>query len=193
MFPPLMQEVPAKEMFDGGGGNRTRATCPPLSSSLGHWLAGFTDGEGCFSISRRAVTPGRLKVSANAREFFVCDFRIKVRQDDADLIEQLPKLTGFGSVARQKASLNAGRNNNPSVIWICATRADTLGIVELFEQYPLRSKKDRKVWSKAVRYWNDPIRTRIGLTGRGGQRYRVEQEPLAALHAELAGLRAYGA
>ena len=45
---------------------------PKLDAGLGHWLAGFADGEGCFT--RRKNGKG-----------YVCEFIIHVRADDAKI------------------------------------------------------------------------------------------------------------
>ena len=178
MFPT--ESVICRE--NGGGGNRTRETFPP---EFGHWLAGFTDGEGCFHIAKR--------VPKNGRQTYGCSFSIKVRADDGDLIRSLPEITGIGSVRRQKASVDERRANNPAIRWDVVTANDCLELVAIFTRYPLRSKKSRdfEIWKRAVEYWTNPVRERVGLTGRGGARWFVHHELLAVLREELTAAKAY--
>jgi hypothetical protein len=51
----------------------------------GEWLAGFTDGEGCFAIGR------------NGRGY-KCSFHIKLRADDLPLLECIRETLVFGRI-----------------------------------------------------------------------------------------------
>jgi hypothetical protein len=106
---------------------------------FGHWLAGFADGEGCFNIAR------------NGNGSMFCQFRIQVRSDDEPILLEIQRRTGLGRLTK----VYKNRGANPSVIWYVSSKAECLALVELFETYPLRAKKQRdfEIWARAVRSW----------------------------------------
>jgi site-specific DNA-methyltransferase (adenine-specific) len=105
---------------------------------LGHWLAGFADGEGCFTTRR-------------SRKGFVCEFVIHLRADDAAILKAVQKATEIGDIV--PAERNDG--SAPMVKWIVRRQADCAKLVQLFETFPLRAKKARdfSIWASAVREW----------------------------------------
>ena len=106
--------------------------------AFGHWLAGFSDGEGCFTVTKRSDSAG-----------VVVAFQIKLRDDDADILYECQRRLG-GTVIRIKES-------NPKwgdqVVWRVRDMTSLQNLVNLFEAHPLRAKKrkDFEIWKQAVR------------------------------------------
>jgi hypothetical protein len=119
----------------------------------GFRLAALTDGEGHFAIIRaHKRNTGTLNYS--------CAFAINVRADDLPLLERFHDALGLGQlyVSDSRGVQEQRPNNRPMAAWRVHNQADCLALVELFETYPLWSKKQRDfaIWAKAVRYWNSP-------------------------------------
>lgn len=107
-----------------------------VADDLGHWLAGLTDGEGCFYIGQN-----------------LCSFTIKLRDDDAQLIEDVrEQLGGIGRVSHTR---NDGGTRRPQVRWDVNRKAELVWLTRLFDAFPLRSKKarDYAIWREAVIDW----------------------------------------
>lgn len=125
---------------------------PRVDPDFGHWLAGFTDGEGSFSISR-------------PRKSYICSFHISLRMDDIDILHEACARTGLGYVAPAVRKTLRSRNEKPQARWDVGGKIQCHRLVQIFTDYPLRAKKagDFSVWTKAVLEWNS-----IGRgTGRG--------------------------
>jgi hypothetical protein len=108
---------------------------------VGFRLAGLVDGEGCFHISAP-----RLKGN------HYCSFVVKMRADDEPLLELFRDACGgIGGLYRHERK-NAWA---PTVSWIVRKKAEVAFIRDLFELYPLWSKKQRdfEVWARAVDFW----------------------------------------
>lgn len=114
------------------------------SDGFGHWLAGFIDGEGCFSVTRNAV---------RGHVTYRCDFQLHIREDDGPILRDICERTGLGRVygPYDKAGVNA----KPQLFWVVATKAGCAGLVRLLDEFPLRAKKarDYAIWRDAVSEW----------------------------------------
>lgn len=115
-----------------------------LSLEAGYRLAGVTDGEGCFSISR---TSGKG---------YVCNFKVKMRSDDRPFLETIRDEVGMGSIHTGKPWTADGHKRNGWVAWTIQKKSDLLKLTEIFDTYTLRSKKrkDYEIWRQAVIDWN---------------------------------------
>ena len=114
-----------------------------LPDHVGYYLAGLADGEGCFSISRGSRGIG-----------YVCAFIIKLRLDDKPLLEWLQAETGLGSIY---TGLHAtSPNGKPWARWNVQKKLDVRRLTEIFDDFPLRSKKQRDyaIWREAAIYWS---------------------------------------
>src|SRR5215467_3440298 len=105
--------------------------------AFGHWLSGFTDGEGCFY----AGCDGRYR-----RAFFT----LALRLDDRPILELTRSFLACGSF-----HLREPRKPTHAPALIFAVRdIHSLWnkIVPHFERYPLRAKKanDFLIWKQAV-------------------------------------------
>src|SRR4051812_19925163 len=101
-----------------------------MTDAFGHWLAGFVDGEGCFSITQ----PHAYKRSCR------CDFTITLRDDDGPILEEIQKQLGVGRLSRHVRKVNP-KNGKPQARYSVATKRETLVIVGTFDRFPLRAKK----------------------------------------------------
>lgn len=115
-----------------------------MTDDFGHWLAGFIDGEGCFTI------PSRSNASKGYHgRAFGCRMDLGLRQDDRpilDLIQSTTKLGKVGMVYAKRYTMAR---------WYIGSKEGCRGLVTLLDQYPLRAKKrrDYDVWRLAVKEW----------------------------------------
>lgn len=130
-------------------------------------LAALTDGEGCFYISA-----ARLKGN------YHCGFVIKLREDDRPMLERFRDgCGGIGTLTEQpRSNLWA-----PTVRWEVRKKHEVGLIRDLFEIYPLWSKKrgDFEIWKHAVDFC-------IHCVG-----YGTDWTPVAEAKSELAEHRRY--
>lgn len=106
--------------------------------AFGHWLSGFTDGEGCFYL--RLTHEGRGYVR----------FEIRLRRDDAPILEDIHRYLGVGHLC----------NTADGGFFQAAFRVHKLSdfvdvLVPHFDRFPLRAKKarDYAIWREAVILW----------------------------------------
>jgi len=113
-----------------------------IEPSFGYWLAGFTDGEGCFRIHK--VRNG---------DYFECHFQIKLRQDDRLILEKIQKELGFGRIQ----DVEANGTSNPASVYIVNKKEDCLKIADLFLKFPLKAKKQNEFlkWYEALVAWKN--------------------------------------
>jgi hypothetical protein len=111
---------------------------------FGHWFAGFTAGEGSFNISK------------NGRGARFCVFRIGLHVDDAPILYEVANRLEMGRVVVGETPSSGWR-----ALWTVQRKSECLRLVELFERYPLRAKKQRdfEVWAEAVRLWQGMVYT----------------------------------
>jgi site-specific DNA-methyltransferase (adenine-specific) len=112
---------------------------PKLDAGIAHWLAGFADGEGCFTTRKSGAG-------------YVCEFIIHVRADDAPVLRAIQEATGIGHIDGPRARADG---TSPMVRWIVRRQADCAMLVQIFREFPLRAKKARdfEVWASAVDEW----------------------------------------
>lgn len=112
-----------------------------VSSDFGNWLAGFIDGEGCFTLTAKG-----------ASRSIVPAFTLCLRYDDGAIIEEIRDRTGIGVVYWYANSMKDGCRRAPRVEWKVFRRSDVKSLVEILDRYPLRAKKkhDYQCWRAAV-------------------------------------------
>lgn len=142
-------------------------TVTDIGPAAANRLAALADGEGCFYIS-----------APRLRGNYYCSFIIKLRADDEPLLARIQEVCGgIGRLVRQE------RRNGwaPTVAWTVERKAEVGFLRDLFELYPLWSKKQRDfaVWARAVDFW---------LSVGGG---KTDWTPFREAREELRGLREY--
>jgi hypothetical protein len=149
-------EVRHLQDFSPGGGVSEDKDLQAVLDEIGYRLAGLADGEGCFSIQ------------PNNNKGWLCSFVIKMRADDRPLLERFQRLTGVGNFY----TATKGRHN-PCVSWAVQDKAGVRKIVDIFDMYPLWSKKKRdyNLWRLAVLEWE---KHEYGDSWRAIERYAAE-------------------
>jgi hypothetical protein len=106
-----------------------------------HWFAGFTDGEGSFSITRR-VERGKNRYG------YTCSFQLRLRADDYKILVEVRNKVGVGNIYADRDHSRL----NPTVVYAVSAREDCRVLVDIFDKYPLRAKKasDFAIWRLAV-------------------------------------------
>lgn len=122
-----------------------------ITDYWGGWLAGFTDGEGCFRIAKQD--------EVNPCACYGCRFKINLRDDDKAILQEIQDTLGIGRIYDGLASTNAGLNHQALACFQVSAIADCAEIVKIFEKYPLRAKKQRdfEIWKQAVAELQKPI------------------------------------
>ncbi|HEY2595269.1 MAG TPA: LAGLIDADG family homing endonuclease, partial [Chloroflexota bacterium] len=143
-----------------------------LDPAIGHWLAGFIAGEGHFRIH-----------CSKSGHYYSAAFAIKLRDDDSEILEELRRCVGLGTIYRQ---VRRSGNSKPACVWVLQSRADCQELVEILDVYPLRSRKatDYAIWRRAVAVWSTMPR---------GNRWRGQRnwEAMIRLKRELESARTY--
>ncbi len=118
-----------------------------IDDSFGHWLAGFTDGEGAFVITR----PTRPS-APHVRVWPNCRYEVSLRADDYAALVAIRDTLGFGNLNIHTKPNLQRPNEKGAFRYVVARIGDCLNIVELFHRYPLRAKKRAQflVWADAV-------------------------------------------
>jgi hypothetical protein len=113
--------------------------------AFGHWLSGFTDGEGCFYLGMHSYK-GKKCYSGPTT-----NFHIILRQDDAPILEKIRQFWGVGRLYIGFAKQTP--NQKPQSGLVIGRAGDLASVViPHFERYPLRAKKasDFEIWKQGV-------------------------------------------
>lgn len=112
-----------------------------VDAAFGHWLAGFTDGEGYFGVAIDRRTSG---INAG-HSFPIVRFAVNQHTRDRQVIDWIAETLGFGRVD----CTAGGRLTQFRVI----RQADMEIVAELFTLYPLHTAKteDFDIWCSALR------------------------------------------
>jgi hypothetical protein len=116
------------------------AVAEGLADADAHALAGFLDAEGCFQI--RPNNRGRT---------WSCHMTVGVRDDDAQLLTDLCRVTGLGRVAAKPAH----GTSCPQACWTIASKRECAELARILRAFPLRARKRRDfdIWACAVDRW----------------------------------------
>lgn len=138
-----------------------------------HWFAGFVDGEGSFIIGAPSMNTPR------------CAFRVKLRVDDRDILDEIAAMLGHGRVVE----VSNGRWNRQAVFQV-QSKAGCAALVEIFDTHPLRAKKCRDYanWRLAVLAWAE-VHPRP--TPRQRARNQALQAVMASCRRKLISGRVY--
>jgi LAGLIDADG endonuclease len=136
-----------------------------VSDRDGFWLAGLTDGEGCFSLH----TSRRRNKRHPERRFrnVSFSFKIALRSDDVSTLIEIHRILGVGHVSKwemKRGTVHVAANGkpyrgHPLKAFVVHSRADIASVISFFRRFPLRSKKakDFDVWAKAFERFNSAI------------------------------------
>ena len=145
-----------------------------VDDAFGNWLAGFIDGEGCFSMFK-------------VKSAFCCEFNICLRDDDSEIIEEIAQRLGFGKAIYRLPGATT-LDAKSQVVFRVRKKAECLALVHFLDRYPLRAKKlkDYIIWKNAVLLMNET---------KGGHRFRgpnLERNmALEVLKSDLHGVKEY--
>jgi len=125
------------------------------NDSFLNWFAGFVDGEGSFLIKRsiRQIKPPYKSVTVALG----IDFNISLREDDKSTLEFIKNQLGFGKVIyipKSKHRYNSSfSRSKDQYMFRTAKIDDCMHLVQIFDAYPLHSKKARDftTWKQAVK------------------------------------------
>ncbi len=115
---------------------------PKIDADFANYMAGFIDGEGCFSVHKKNV---------NGYETFDCQFSITLREDDKDiLLEMQRRMNGIGSFAIRNTV-----PGNPQARYCISSKRDCMTLRTILDFFPLRAKKRRdfEIWAHALDAW----------------------------------------
>lgn len=126
---------------------------PPFPADIdrdafGHWLSGFTDGEGSFLL-KTGIDKRYGRRTHHAL------FQITLRDDDSRILGQIQAYWGCGSLSslQRKRTKVRDWDTKPSAVFVvCGIRFLRNIIVPHFNLYPLRAKKARDffIWKEGV-------------------------------------------
>jgi hypothetical protein len=130
-----------------------------------HYVVGFTDGEGCFSvcINRKRFSVPEVRLT----------FEIELREDDLDILVQIKEILKCGNIYR----LDYSRYEKwrPHVKYVVASFKDiSKWIIPFFRKYPLQAKK-RKQFEMFCEV-ADMIKSKEHLTNEGVEKIRLMRE-----------------
>lgn len=105
-----------------------------------NWFAGLIDGEGHFSI-----------VDYQHSNSFATRLIVEMRADDLELLEMIRERLQMGNISI-RCRTDRRKDEHPHAIWQVTSKSECQEIVKIFDQSPLRSRKqkDYEVWREAV-------------------------------------------
>jgi hypothetical protein len=154
-----------------------------IDPAFANWFAGFADGEGCFYI-------GRICNRSTGVEYvnYRVAFTLAIRDDDRPILEQIQENIGTGRLGTRKPrNVGTFKSVAPMATLEVGTKAGARVLVDLFDRYPLRSKKARDfaIWREALIEWETKSRGRAAATSRH------DWSKMAQLHQDLIAVRKY--
>ena len=99
----------------------------------GDYIAGLTDGEGCFYINLY-----RFKRYPGANPQTRIHFYIKLRQDDLPILQSVKNTLGFGHINYQRETRI---NHSPCYRYEVSDRQELHKLMQFFDHHPLISPK----------------------------------------------------
>lgn len=151
-----------------------------------HYIAGFVDGEGCFSLNYRADR--RYDGNGNKiyeYHYWKTEFAIVLHPIDADLLRLIKDKLGVGNISFKRA----GDQVRYSVQNI--TELNDV-IVPFFEENPLfgTKAKDFQLWSQAVKLLNTHKQKK--RTGQGRPLDESVEKKLRGIKVQMDSIKKKG-
>lgn len=125
-----------------------------ITDAFGNWLAGFTDGEGCFAIHK----DNRHSSCAKYR----CLFEISLRDDDKAVLFKIRNMLRIGIIYARPVQTSGSCNTRPQTVFYVSAIGDCAKLVKVFSKYSLQAKKQRDfaIWKQAVKELQKPFKRR---------------------------------
>ena len=138
------------------------------------WLAGFTDGEGCFFAK---IHKDKLNIK----------YEMKLRADDYLILKEIQSTLGVGTLTYHKRPPDKP-TEMPYCRFTIRARMELYQILlPIFDQYPLRAKKKRD-----YEIWKEIIIIAANFPRQKGKQTAVElKEKLEPLIEKLTNIRNY--
>jgi LAGLIDADG endonuclease len=145
----------------------------------GDWLAGFIDGEGSFNISRHGGN-------------YQPRFSLKLRDDDSEILKEIQKFIGIGTLRKSKCSPIGSKYYSPNAkdqYRLDIIGSDNMKLLCILDEFPLRSKKlrDYNIWKRAVEIYSASLFNRWSDAALK----KTRNESLSLLKVELETIRKY--
>jgi len=139
--------------------------------AFGHWLSGFTDGEGCFYLG--------FQRNGKRERAPLAQFRIGLRLDDKDILERIKLYWNVGII-----NVLDNGNQYTATLRVSLIKDLTQVVIPHFHQYPLRAKKARDfaIWEQGVLFM---IEAKKRKTGQGRRYIEKDKERFAAIRDAL--------
>ena len=122
--------------------------------AFGHWLAGFTDGEGCFYLG--------LNTGGSGKKYGLAHFTLTLRADEMPILQTIKQRLGCGNIYFRRISKGERKS---AASYAVVRQSDLTGIiVPFFERYSLRAKKARDfaIWKRGVQLITNLKRSPVG-------------------------------
>lgn len=163
--------------------------------AFGHWIAGFTDGEGCFSLYAR-VAPRRDR-TGQTRFNFGASYAILLRRDDIAVLETIRSYFMCGRINLRPPVRPSAKPAAAFSVRLPDQLNDI--IVPHFDRFPLMAKKSRDfaIWKRGVSLLAGVTsRRRVGGYGKArgwsiSKWSSVERDEFHNIVADLRQVRAY--
>jgi hypothetical protein len=106
------------------------------------FLAGFLEGEACFTITERS-----------GGQSYSCGIGLAQRDDEQELLEWIVALTGLGRLRRTAAQ----RTSRPQIMWSIDSQDDCLEMLRLVDSCGLHGRRAAElgIWRQAVEAWTE--------------------------------------
>jgi hypothetical protein len=155
--------------------------------AFGHYLAGFTDGEGCFGLNVHTYNYSPVVRPCAA-------FTINLRADDIPILRLIRSYFGFGTITR--GSFNKTTRKNQWTFRVTTVSLLVSSVIPHFERFPLRAKKSRDflIWREGVVFIQQVITSpRVGRPGKSQPQHwtRERLEHFLLIRARLKEQRQY--
>lgn len=127
------------------------------------WLAGYIDGDGCFSLS--------LSRQHNAKTQRICvtpQIGITSRADRKEHLEYIQKSVGIGKIYTR------GKSSHPQCAWQTTSVIDGLTIAKLVYPYLKVKKEKARKFIKVLEYWYNTVNPNHARTL--GSRTRTQED-----------------
>lgn len=168
-----------------------RFDCSRLSAedkAFGHWLAGFTAAEACFSL----WTGTNVKQMGEGYRNCKGNYSITLRRDDKEILETIRDYLFCGGVwnlKKYKESEGTPKGRKPQARFEVTSSVDlAVTVAKVFDAFPIRAKKsaDFAIWKEGVNFLY-----RVKLRPHNPKWTKQDVDKFACLEDELKEVRQF--